>query len=343
MMDLYQTARPDHASAANSAILSVEEARASSSGGSMLPFVALGVTIVALALLPLITTGYALTLAVDAMMLAIFALGLNVLVGYTGLVSVGSAMFVGLGGYGIAVTGKLLGLSLWIAFPLTLALVALISIGVGMVCIRTRGVEFLLITLAFSQMFFGAAIKLPWMGGTDGMSGISRPDLSWLGLNADDLVTFYGYVGFVLALVLLFLWRMTRSPFGSVLMAIRENERRAISMGYRTSLFKMGAFVISAVICAIAGILRAQFTYFVSPDTMSWQASGEGLLVVIIGGAGTLFGPLVGALLHISVKHGLSEVTEEYNLFFGLFFMLVVVLFRGGVVGALNGLLGKSK
>ncbi|NPC59146.1 branched-chain amino acid ABC transporter permease [Caenimonas soli] len=304
------------------------------------PAVVLGLL---LAFLPLVSTGYALTLAVEAMILAIFACGVNVLVGYTGLTTVGNAMFVGLGGYGIAILSKLLGMPLWVAFPLTVVIVALVSVAIGAICTRTRGVEFLLITLAFSQMLYGLAIKLPWTGGSDGMTGIARPDLAWLGLNAEDPVTFYVYVALVLALTVLFLWRMTRSPFGSVLLAIRENERRAISMGYRTSLFKIGSFVISAIICSIAGILRSQYSYFVNPDSMSWQASGEGLLIVIMGGAGTLLGPAVGAALSVLVKDGLSRITGEYNLFFGLFFMLVVVVFRGGVAGALNNLEGRFR
>ncbi len=311
-------------------------------GRTALPYAMLAALALSIAILPLISTGYVLTLAIECMILAIFASGVNVLVGYTGLTTIGSAMFVGLGGYGIAILGKLLGLPLWIAFPSTLVLVALVSAAIGAVCTRTRGVEFLLITLAFAQMLHGLAIKLPWTGGSDGMTGIARPDLSWLGLDVNDPATFYAYIALMLALTILFLWQMTRSPFGSVLLAIRENERRAISMGYRTSLFKIGSFVTSAIICAVAGILRSQYSYFVNPDIMNWQASGEGLLVVIMGGAGTLLGPAVGAALNVLVKHGLSELTSEYNLFFGLFFMLVVVVFRGGILGALNRLIGKK-
>jgi len=137
------------------------------------------------------------------------------------------------------------------------------------------------------------------------------------------------------------LWRIVNSPFGSVLIGIRENERRVMSMGYAGANYKIGAFVLSAVICAVAGILQAQYTYFVNPDSMSWQVSGEGVLMVIIGGANVILGPFMGAAVFLLVKQALSLITDEYNLFFGIFFMLVVAFFRGGILGTLRTLIGK--
>ena len=282
-----------------------------------------------------------MTLAVEVMIAGIFASGINLLIGYTGLVSLGQAMFLGLGGYGIAVGTALLGWPLWVSAPITLVVVAMIAAAIGAICTRTRGVEFLLITLAFSQMFYGAAIKLRWTNGSDGMSGIPRPDLSQLGLSAHSPVVFYYYILTVSALALLLLWRIVNSPFGSVLIGIRENERRVMSMGYAVANYKIGAFVLSAVICAVAGILQAQYTYFVNPDSMSWQVSGEGVLMVIIGGANVILGPFMGAAVFLLVKQALSLITDEYNLFFGIFFMLVVAFFRGGILGTLRTLIGK--
>jgi branched-chain amino acid transport system permease protein len=264
--------------------------------------------------LPSFASGYAMTLAVEVMIAGVFASGINLLIGYTGLVSLGQAMFLGLGGYGIAVGTALLGWPLWVSAP---------------------------ITLAFSQMFYGAAIKLRWTNGSDGMSGIPRPDLSELGLSAHSPVVFYYYILTVSALALLLLWRIVNSPFGSVLIGIRENERRVMSMGYAVANYKIGAFVLSAVFCAAAGILQAQYTYFVNPDSMSWQVSGEGVLMVIIGGANVILGPFIGAAVFVVVKQALSLITEEYNLFFGIFFMLVVAFFRGGILGTLRTLIGK--
>ena len=282
-----------------------------------------------------------MTLAVEVMIAGIFASGINLLIGYTGLVSLGQAMFLGLGGYGIAVGTALLGWPLWVSAPITLVVVAMIAAAIGAICTRTRGVEFLLITLAFSQMFYGAAIKLRWTNGSDGMSGIPRPDLSQLGLSAHSPVVFYYYILTVSALALLLLWRIVNSPFGSVLIGIRENERRVMSMGYAVANYKIGAFALSAVICAVAGILQAQYTYFVNPDSMSWQVSGEGVLMVIIGGANVILGPFMGAAVFLVVKQALSLITDEYNLFFGIFFMLVVAFFRGGILGTLRTLVGK--
>jgi len=301
-------------------------------------FVLTGAVICAL---PSFASGYAMTLAVEVMIAGVFASGINLLIGYTGLVSLGQAMFLGLGGYGIAVGTALLGWPLWVSAPMTLVVVAMLAAAIGAICTRTRGVEFLLITLAFSQMLYGAAIKLRWTNGSDGMSGILRPDLSQLGLSADSPVVFYYYILTVSALALLLLWRIVNSPFGSVLIGIRENERRVMSMGYAVANYKIGAFVLSAVFCAVAGILQAQYTYFVNPDSMSWQVSGEGVLMVIIGGANVILGPFIGAAVFVVVKQALSLITEEYNLFFGIFFMLVVAFFRGGILGTLSTLVGK--
>lgn len=290
------------------------------------------------ATLPLLSGPFAVTLATEILILAMFASGINLLLGVTGLVSLGQAMFLGFGGYGIGLGSSLLGLPLWLSVPATLVLVGGIAAAVGALCTRTRGVEFLLITLAFSQMAYGAAIKLRITGGSDGMSGIPRPDLNWLGLSADNPATFYYYVLLVTAISLVALRRVVNSPFGSVLAGIRENERRVVAMGYRVGHYKVGAFVVAAIFCAAAGITQAQYTYFINPDSMSWQLSGEGVLVVIIGGAGSVLGPLVGAAAFVLVKQGLSALTGDYLMFFGLFFMAVVALFRGGICGAIQNL-----
>jgi len=293
--------------------------------------------------LPSVVSGYAMTLAVEVMIAGVFASGINLLTGYTGLVSLGQAMFLGLGGYGIAIGTALLGWPLWVSAPVTLVVVAASATVIGAICTRTRGVEFLLITLAFSQMFYGAAIKLRWTNGSDGMTGIPRPDLSLLGVSADSPATFYYYVLAVSVLALLLLWRIVNSPFGSILVGIRENERRMMSMGYAVANYKIGSFALAAIVCAVAGILQSQYTYFVGPDSMSWQMSGEGVLMVIIGGANVIFGPFAGAAIFVVVKQALSLITDEYNLFFGIFFMLVVAFFRGGVLGAINTLIGKLR
>jgi branched-chain amino acid transport system permease protein len=306
------------------------------------PFViatAVAAAVLALAL-PFFGATFAITLATEIMISGIFASGINLLLGTTGLVSLGQAMFLGLGGYGVGIGSSLLDAPLWLTIPSSLLVVAIAAAAIGAICTRTRGVEFLLITLAFSQMFYGAAIKLRLTNGSDGMSGIPRPDLSLLGLSCDDPAIFYYYVLAVTVITLLVLWRIVESPFGSVLASIRENERRSAAMGYAVGHYKIGAFVLAAVLCAVAGILQSQYTYFINPDSMSWQLSGEGVLMVIIGGANALLGPMIGAAIFILVKQGLSMLTTEYLMFFGIFFMLVVAFFRGGVFGAVRSLIG---
>jgi branched-chain amino acid transport system permease protein len=312
----------------------------SPNAGRVLAIAAASVAALVAAVLPFFAATYAVTLATEIMISGVFASGINLLLGTTGLVSLGQAMFLGLGGYGIGIGSSLLGFPLWLSIPATLIAVVVVSAIVGLICTRTRGVEFLLITLAFSQMLYGAAIKLRITGGSDGMSGIPRPDLSAVGLSSDDPATFYYYVLVATAVSLLGLWRIVNSPFGSVLAGIRENERRIVAMGYAVDFYKVGAFTLGAAVCAAAGILQAQYTYFINPDSMSWQLSGEGVLMVIIGGASSVLGPLVGAAIFVLVKQGLSMLTGDYLMFFGLFFMLVVAFFRGGVFGAIRILLG---
>lgn len=279
---------------------------------------------------------YARTLATEILIAGVFVSGVNLLLGYTGLVPLGNAMFVGLGAYSYGILTKLLGLPVWASFPLAIVIVAVLALLVGFICIRTRDIEFLLITLAFCQMFYGLAVKSKMTGGTDGMTGLARPDLSWLGVSTDSTGVFYLYVAIVAAAMLFLLWRIVRSPFGSVLVGIRENEHRVQAMGYGVTYYKVGAFVIAAVFAAVSGVLSAQYAYFVNPEMMTWQVGGEAVLMVIIGGRRFLLGGFVGAAIFITAKQGLSMITENYLLFFGVFFMLVVVFLKDGVLGLMD-------
>lgn len=300
------------------------------------PSLLIGVVALVAAVAASLAIPYATTLGIEILIAGVFVSGVNLLLGYTGLVPLGNAMFVGLGAYGYGVLTKLLAVPVWAAAPLAILFVTLLSLVVGFICTRTREVEFLLITLAFCQMFYGVAVKSKPTGGTDGMTGLARPDLSWLGVSADDPRVFYAYTAIVALFMLFLLWRVVRSPFGSVLVGIRENERRVQAMGYDVRFYKVGAFVIAAVFAAVAGVLSAQYSYFVNPEMMTWQVGGEAVLMVIIGGRRYLFGGLVGAAIFILAKQGLSMITENYLIFFGLFFMLVVVFLKDGVLGMLD-------
>jgi branched-chain amino acid transport system permease protein len=296
----------------------------------------LGLILVVLASLvaPLLVSNFALTLVTEILITAIFVSGVNLLMGFTGLVPLGNAMFLGLGAYSFAVFIKLLGWPLWIAFPAALIVIAAVAAVIGVVCTRTRDVEFLLITLAFCQLFYGAAIKVSATGGSDGMTGIPRADLALLSLDASSVAGFYFYVFAISLFMIVLLWKVVHSPFGSVLVGIRENEKRLIAMSYNVAHYKVGAFVIAALFAGVAGVLTAQYTYFINPEMMTWEIGGEAVLMAIIGGRRYLLGGLVGAAVFVLVKHQLSLLTDDYLIFFGIFFMLCVVFFKDGFIGA---------
>jgi len=301
---------------------------------------ATGVTaaLIALASLPLAGNDYFVTLAIEILIWGTFVSGVNLLLGYTGLVPLGNAMFVGLGAYSYAILIKAFGFPIFVAFAVAVAGVALLALVIGAVCTRAREVEFLLITLAFCQMFYGAAMKLKLTGGSDGMTGVPRPNLESLGIHSDTTTGFYIVVLIVSAGMLALLWRIIQSPFGSVLVGIRENERRLESMGYRTSLYKTIAFAVAALFAGVAGVLTAQYTYFINPEMMTWQIGGEAILMVLMGGRKHLFGAFLGAAIFILAKQALSAVTQNYLIFFGLFFMLVVAFLKDGALGLLDNL-----
>jgi branched-chain amino acid transport system permease protein len=288
--------------------------------------------------LPFAVTEYPVLLAIEVLIFSVYAVGINLLLGYTGLVSLGHAMFLGLGGYGFGVFCVLMGWPVLPAMAAALVVIALTALVVGYICTRTSGIEFMLITLAVSQMFYGLAVKTRATGGDDGLPGLPRPDLSWLGVDLGEVTGFYFYVLAIALLAIWLAWRLVNSPFGSVLIGIRENEKRMIALGYHVTIYKIVAFTISGVISGTAGLLLSQKLYFVNPDIMNWMISGEGLLMVIIGGRQYFLGPIIGAAFFIILKEQLSAITQDYIIFFGLFFMAVVALFRTGLAGFFAGL-----
>jgi branched-chain amino acid transport system permease protein len=292
----------------------------------------------ALIAVPFVLPIYPVTLLIEVMSFALLTLGINVLLGYTGFISVGHAMFLGFGGYGIGVLCLLFNWPVGLAILATLVICAVLGFLIGAVCMRVGRIPFLVITLAMSQMFYGIAVKVPWTNGDDGMAGVPRLDLAWLGLNTGRPGGFYLYALAYFAVFTWLLWRIVRSPFGSVLVGIRENEKRMVALGYNVSLYKNLAFMLSGVMSGAAGILFAQFQQFVNPDIMRWEISGEALLMVIIGGRQYFLGPILGATFFVLAKAQLAAITEEYIIFFGLFFMLVVALFRTGLAGFLLSL-----
>ncbi|MDC1227612.1 branched-chain amino acid ABC transporter permease [Oceanospirillaceae bacterium] len=290
-------------------------------------------------LVPFVLNDYQISLGTEVMIFALYALGINVLLGYTGYVSLGHAMFLGIGGYGLAILSVLWGWPVWAAVPATFLIGAILGGVIGFACLRVGKIQFLVLTLAFSQMLSGAFTKLKATGGTDGMAGIPRPDLAWLGVDSWNNDIFYLYVLTFFLVVTFTLYRVLHSPFGSVLVGIRENERRMVALGYRTGRYKIGAFAISGFVATVAGLLLAQRTGFATPDYMSWSYSGEGILMVIIGGMQSFSGPILGAGFYVLAKAGLADITDEYIVVFGLLFMIVVAGFRTGLSGLIKVIL----
>ena len=283
--------------------------------------------------LPFLTPYHAL--ASEMLIFAIFALGYDIIFGYTGLLSFGHAMFFGIGAYGTGlvltrwVPSLFLGLATGIAISLPLALI------VGFLSIRRRGIYFVMVTLAFCQMLYFIAFKWTSLtGGDNGLHGVPRPLIGPFDLNSELL--FYYFVFSIFALSVLVAFRIVSSPFGRVLQSLRENEDRAKSIGYNTDNFKVISFVTSAFFSSLAGGLYAVHLNFVPLDTLSIFTSGDVVIMALVGGIGTLYGPIFGAMLIVYLKNLLSAWMENWNLIMGLLFISSVLAFRKGILPVLR-------
>ena len=297
----------------------------------------LAVVVVALALFPLGAGNYPVKLLQEILIWGVFAMSLDLLMGYAGMVSFGHSAFFGVGGYVAALAlAKSPGLVSALVLPaLAAGLAALI---IGFFSIRVSGVYFIMLTLAFSQMFYAYTFQVSWLGAEDGLVGIPRPMVP--GGEVASLRGFHGYLLALVALAALALWRVTRSPFGHVLRGIHENEARMAALGYAVDRYKLLAFVIAGVVAGLAGSLYTQFTGSITPDAFFWKTSGEALLMVIIGGTGTLGGAMLGAGAFILLQSLVSTYTERWMLILGVTFILFVLFAPGGIVGVLRGRVG---
>ena len=283
--------------------------------------------------LPFLTPYHAL--ASEMLIFAIFALGYDIIFGYTGLLSFGHAMFFGIGAYGTGlvltrwVPSLFLGLATGIAISLPLALI------VGFLSIRRRGIYFVMVTLAFCQMLYFIAFKWTSLtGGDNGLHGVPRPLIGPFDLNSELL--FYYFIFSIFALSVLVAFRIVNSPFGRVLQSLRENEDRAKSIGYNTDNFKVISFMTSAFFSSLAGGLYAVHLNFVPLDTLSIFTSGDVVIMALVGGIGTLYGPIFGAMLIVYLKNLLSAWMENWNLIMGLLFISSVLAFRKGILPVLR-------
>jgi branched-chain amino acid transport system permease protein len=303
----------------------------------------LGFLVLLLAVLafPAVVGRYPVKLLQEILVWGIYAMSLDLLMGHAGMVSFGHSAFFGVGGYvaALALTspGGAVGGPLG-ALLLPAAAGALAALVIGYFSIRVSGVYFIMLTLAFSQMFYAYAFQAAWLGAEDGITGVPRPSL--LGVRTGEGWVFHVYVVAIAALAAFFLWRVVRSPFGHVLAGIHENEGRMEAVGYPVRRYKLLAFVVAGTLAGLAGALYAQFSGSITPDAFFWTTSGEALLMVIIGGTGTLGGAVLGAAAFILLQSLVSTYTERWMLILGVTFVLFVLFAPGGIVGALRGRIG---
>ena len=293
---------------------------------------------------------FIVTLATRAAILALAGVGLNLALGYGGLVSFGHAAFFGLGGYTAAILAShamtrqplLTWPAEWsgsqemlVAWPAAIAVSALAALLIGALSLRTTGVFFIMITLAFGQMFYYFMISWPAYGGEDGLPTYVRGRFP--GLDTMDPIQFFALAYGLLLGALWLSWRVAGSRFGLALGAARQNRQRLQAAGIRPYGVLLTAFVISGAITGLAGALYSDLNRFVSPAMLSWHTSGEIIVFVILGGVGRLFGPVAGAALYIALEHLLGGVSDYWQFFLGLLLLLVVLFARGGIVGLLAG------
>jgi branched-chain amino acid transport system permease protein len=308
-----------------------------------------------LVLLPVYTaqTGntFLVTLFTRIVILAIAAVSLNLIMGFGGMVSFGHAAYLGIGGYVVGILAKEGITSGFVQWPLALLLSGLFALGVGALSLRTRGVYFIMITLAFAQMVYYIANGLDRYGGDDGLTIHRRSEFGGL-INLSNRVVFY-YLCLALLLVAVYLvWRMANSRFGLVIQGARSNERRMRAIGFPTFRYKLTCFVIAGIMCGLAGVLLANHTNFISPALMHWTRSGDLIVMAVLGGMGSVFGPVIGAIALLSLEELLpiligwltqlftgkeiAGAREYWQLILGPMLLLIVLYARGGIDGLMT-------
>ena len=269
---------------------------------------------------------------------ALFACAFNLLVGYVGLLSFGHALFFGWASYVSAYAAKAWGLPPELAILAGTATAAVFGLVAGSLAIRRQGIYFAMITLALAQMMYFFALQTKFTGGEDGIQGVPRGHLFGL-FDLSDQTTMYVVVVAIFLAGFLFIHRVIHSPFGEVLKAIRENEARAISLGYKTDRYKLVAFVLSATLAGLAGGTKAIVVQIASLTDVNWPMSGEVVLMTLVGGLGTIFGPVVGAFVILAMQYKLAPVGEWVLVIQGGIFVACVLLFRRGIVGEIAAIL----
>ena len=306
--------------------------------------------LLALACIPLVAAAagqsFYVTFFSRVLILGLAAVGLNLILGYGGLVSLGHAFYIGIGVYAVGILSTHGVSNGWVHVAVALFSTAVLAVVIGSVCLRTTGMAFIMITLAFAQMGYFLVVGLRNYGGDDGMAIAQRSDFGILSL-ADNNVLYY-LIFALLLLVLLGLGRLVDSRFGMVLRGSRSNERRMAALGFPVLRYKLMAFVISALICALAGVMLANLVLYMSPSYMQWQMSGELIIMIVLGGMGSLLGPLLGALallvleellgsMQIGLPWGLDAFVNSHPmLIVSVFIILVALTMKHGLYGYLQ-------
>lgn len=302
------------------------------------PWLASAVVLLLL-LVPLLSqwagSSFYLSFATRIVVFAIAVSGLNLVLGYGGLISLGHALYVGLGAYVVGISAANGLTNGWAQLAIALAFAAAVALVTGLVSLRTRGIGFIMITLAFNQMFFFLAVSLKQYGGDDGLPLDQRSSLAPLPA-LDNKVTLYYLCLATLLAVMFLVWRLVHSRFGSVLRGFQSNERRMLAAGFPRVRYQLSAYVLSALICTVAGMLQANLTAFAAPSYLSWQASGELILIAVLGGMGTVMGPVVGAVVLLVLEEWLSGLTQHWMVILGLAILLVALVSQRGIWGAVR-------
>jgi branched-chain amino acid transport system permease protein len=270
-----------------------------------------------------------------ALCFALFACAFNLLLGFGGLLSFGHAMFIGMAGYVSAHAAKVWGFPPELAILAGTAFSGALGFFSGLLAIRRQGIYFAMITLALAQMIYFYCLQAPFTGGEDGIQSVPRGTLFGF-LDLRDITVLYYTVLAVFTAGFLLIYRIIHSPYGQVLKAIRENEARAISLGYRTDRYKLMAFVLSATLAGLAGATKAIVFQLASLTDVHWSMSGEVVLMTLLGGMGTVFGPVVGAFVIMAMEFYMSAMGAWFTIAQGIIFVVCVLAFRRGIVGELE-------
>ncbi len=272
-----------------------------------------------------------MTFFLRIMIYALAALSLNMILGYGGLVAFGHALYIGIGAYSVGILVSLGVTNGWIHLSAAVIFSLAVALFTGAISLRVTGIPFIMITLAFAQMFFFLAISLRQFGGDEGMTIPVLSNFVWVDFGRKSV--FYYAVFSILLIYLYFSWRLVNSRFGMVLRGSKGNDRRMNALGFPTFRYRLAAYSISAVMCALAGVLLANLTGFASPDYMAWSLSGELIVMVVLGGIGTLMGPVVGAMALMLLEETLSLCTDHRMIVLGPMIVFTAIIAKRGIVG----------